>query len=402
MNDKNKDKKIYRTFILVLSSIGIANIGEWIYFIALNLIVLNKGGTAFSVGLLYILRPIAFIIMNILSYSIVDSLNKKKWLINLDLIRAMFVGLILINDNLIWIYILVFLIQGASALYEPISISYLALVIPINKRKKFNAWTNLVSSGGFLIGPAIAGLLLTIGTPKFSIIVNVLALTISGLLTIFLPNYKLENETGLIENSYLKENKKGFSFIRDFSKNNKYEIIIYSLITSLFIATAGLDSIEASFAKEVLHLSDGNYGLLVSFAGAGFVIGSILNSLIVDKLSVKQLLLFGGYFYTIGYLIFIISVNFFMASFGFFILSFSLAYINTGLRTFIQTKFPVEKLGQILTTFGILESLSEILMVASIIALSTFIELRIISFLVEVLMIIIIVNLTLVLKKITI
>ncbi|MCD5001053.1 hypothetical protein IV487_00995 [Enterococcus saccharolyticus] len=48
-----------RAFLL-LTSIGLANVGEWIYFIGLNMMILNAGNSAFAVGLLYIIRPIVF------------------------------------------------------------------------------------------------------------------------------------------------------------------------------------------------------------------------------------------------------------------------------------------------------------------------------------------------------
>ncbi|WP_413517206.1 hypothetical protein [Carnobacterium maltaromaticum] len=63
---------------LLLASSGISSIGEWIYFIALNLIVLNRGATPAAVGVLYILRPIATVLTTSIMSHFLDDLKKRK------------------------------------------------------------------------------------------------------------------------------------------------------------------------------------------------------------------------------------------------------------------------------------------------------------------------------------
>lgn len=105
MKTDKKDIEI----LYLLTSVGLANIGEWIYFIALNMMILNQGGNAFSVGLLYIIRPIADILTNLISNAYIDRLSKKKWMISLSLLRALLVALLVSNQNLFFIYVIVFL-----------------------------------------------------------------------------------------------------------------------------------------------------------------------------------------------------------------------------------------------------------------------------------------------------
>lgn len=51
------------------------------------------------------------------------------------------------------------------------------------------------------------------------------------------------------------------------------------------VLTAANDSLELSFAKEVLLLTDSEYGFLVSIAGAGFILGAITNTILSKKLT---------------------------------------------------------------------------------------------------------------------
>ena len=48
----------------------------------------------------------------------------------------------------------------------------------------------------------------------------------------------------------------------------------------MMVLTAANDSLELSFAKEVLLLTDSEYGFLVSIAGAGFILGAITNTIL--------------------------------------------------------------------------------------------------------------------------
>lgn len=373
---------------LLLASVGLANIGEWIYFIALNMIILNDGGNALSVGLLYIIRPAADILTNIVFSTYIDRLHKKKWMVLLSLLRAFLVGMLIFDQELLFIYVIVFLIQVCISIYEPLSVGYMTLAIPENKRKKFNSWNNLVSSGGFLIGPGIAGLLLSIGTPLIAITVNSLALLISSMLLRLLPDYTLPViQTDNI--SFLNDNKEALIYLKRYFQTNRMVVFFYLLISSLFVLAAGLDSVEAAFSKEVLFMSDSQYGLLVSISGVGFLIGSILNSLIVEKMSNRQLILFGGFSYITGYLTLSLAYDFMSASIGFFLISFALAYINTGFRTFIQNAFPTHRIGQLLTAFNIVNSLIEMLIVASVSSLGSIFPLRVVLITTELVMIVI-------------
>lgn len=65
----------------LLGAIGISTIGEWIYFISLNLIVLKETGSALAVSILYILKPLAALFTNVWSGSLIDRLHQRNLMI---------------------------------------------------------------------------------------------------------------------------------------------------------------------------------------------------------------------------------------------------------------------------------------------------------------------------------
>lgn len=365
---------------LLLASSGISSIGEWIYFIALNLIVLNRGATPAAVGVLYILRPIATVLTTSIMSHFLDDLKKRKWLIMLDISRACMIGSLVIINELWWIYLIVFLIQGAVSIHSPLVITYTVSLIPAEKRKKYNALSSLVHSGGFLLGPAIAGLLLMVGTPKLAIVVNSTALFLSAYFIFLLPNCEMVPRE--------KKPNTGITFsetwfeVKIFSLKYGNETFIYSSFLLLMSFAAGLDSIEASFAKGMLDLTDGEYGLLVSIAGLGILCGSGIVTIFSEKLSVAHLLQSGSFFFVLGYFIYAISTHFISAAVGFFLLSFALAFANTGFYTFRQNYLPISKMGLLISFYDLVEALLSIFIVGVVSLLAIYVHLRKVSLIV--------------------
>ncbi len=165
--------------IILLLGIGISNIGDWIYLIALNLIVLNNTGSPLAVAVLYILKPLATIFTNGWAGSIIDRLNKRHLMIFLDLFRALLIALIPLCSSLALTYFIVFLINIGSSIFRSTSMAYITKLILPENRKRFNSLRSLVDSGGFILGPAIAGMLFVIGTPTLAIYFNALSFFIS-------------------------------------------------------------------------------------------------------------------------------------------------------------------------------------------------------------------------------
>ncbi|PGM95973.1 MFS transporter [Bacillus cereus] len=340
--------------LLLLSGVGIANLGAWIYLIALNVLVYNMGGSALAVATLYVIKPFAALFTNAWSGSMIDRLNKRKLMIHLDIYRAVFIVILPLLPSLWIVYLLVFFISMASAIYEPTAMTYMTKLITVEQRQRFNSLRSLIGSGAFLIGPAVAGILLITGTPEFAVYMNAIAFLLSGLITLLLPDLdkKYDSNTSSDKLS-LTVLKKDWNIVLNFSKKSVYIVCVYFLFQGMMVLATAIDSLELSFAKEVLLLTDSEYGFLVSIAGAGFILGAITNTILSKKLAPSFLIGIGSLFIAIGYLIYAFSSEFLIAAIGFFILSFSMAYANTGFYTFYQNNVTVHIMGRIRSIYGL-------------------------------------------------
>lgn len=357
MKSWNKQTK-WRYPSILLVGIGFSTIGEWIYFIALNLIVLNMTGSALAVSGLYIIKPLATICTNFWAGSLIDRLNKRRLMVFLDLIRAFLIAVLPLFSTLLSIYLIVFTINIASSMFGPTSMTYITKLIPEEQRKQFNSIYSLMTSGAFLIGPAVAGVLFLIGAPLFAIYMNAIALLISGLLTLVMPDIEKQlNIPSRISRLSLEVIKKDMFMVFDYSRRSKYVMLIYILFNGvMFIMASAVDSLEAAFAREVLSLSDSEYGFLVMIAGAGIVIGALLNTFFVKNIHTSILIGFGTVLVSTGYIIYASSSTFTVAAIGFFALAFFIAFANTGFLTFYQNNIPVDVMGRIGSVYNLIEA----------------------------------------------
>ncbi|TQR21571.1 MFS transporter [Psychrobacillus vulpis] len=342
---------------ILLLGIGISNFGAWIYLIALNLIILDMTNSPLAVAGLYIVKPLATLFTNIWAGSVIDRINKRNLMVVLDLFRALLIAVLPLVSNLWIIYAIAFVINMGSSMFEPTSMTYITKLIPIEQRKRFNSLRGLIDSGAFLIGPAIAGILFLLDTPVVAIYMNAIALFFSGIITLFMPN--LEKDTSINQsdtNLSFDVIKKDWRIVLNFSYRYAYIMFIYFLFSCIMVMATALDSQEAAFAKSVLYLSDSEYGFLVSIAGAGIIVGAIVNTVCINKLKTSFLIGCGSLFVSIGYNVYAFSSSFSIAAVGFFILAFSLAFANTGFQTFYQNNIPVDVMGRIGSIYGLFEA----------------------------------------------
>lgn len=280
-------------------------------------------------------------------------------MIILDILQALLIALLPFFSSLGFIYTMVFLITIASTMYHSTSVTYITKLIPIGQRKRFNSLRGLLDSGAFLTGPAIAGLMFTIGKPNMAIYINAIALFCSALVTLRMPNVendaRVENisETPKLSFQVLKDDWK---LVIRFSHKYLYIMMIYLLFSTMIVMMTATDSLEAAFATKTLSLSEGEYGILVSIAGAGVLTGSLSNTFMIKKIPTSWLIGSGSLTTAIGYMVFTSSNTFFIASIGFFVSSFATAYSNTGFYTFYQNNIPVDIMGRVVSIYGFIEA----------------------------------------------
>jgi MFS family permease len=343
--------------IAMLAAITLASCGEWIYLIALNLKVYQQAEqAAAAVAILYMIKPAAGLLMNSWAGSFIDRMDNRKLMIGLYLIRVIGITGMMLTDSLGQIYLLVFLVAAAGSIFEPASLPYITGLIQKRHWQRFNSFRAIADGSGFVLGPAAAGVLVGIGSVGMALLVNMLLLLLAaGICLLLLPSIKIPIEEASGQH-WLQIWRGDWKLVTAFSRKFAALTLLLLLFSCMTIMTAAVDSMEVAFASEAIGLSEAAYGMLVSIAGAGFIIGSVLLSMVTRYFQAVQLLCYGAAAGAIGYVVFSFSNSFLFASVGVFVLSAALAFANAGYLTYLQEHIPEKQLGRMMSMYQAIES----------------------------------------------
>ncbi len=239
--------------ILLLVGVGISNVGAWVYLLALNLTVLSMtGNSPLAVGILYVLIPLATLLTDVWAGSYIDRLNKRTLMITLDIVRACLIFCLPFLNSLVLIYAVVLLINMGSSMFGSTAIVYMTKLIPKGERQRFNSLRNFIESSGFILGPSIAGVLFIVSSPNMAIFVNAIALLLSAFVIMLLPNLDSKDEEVVYERVTLAVMKEDWKMVVAFGQKHTHVTWVYLLFGGFVVFLAGIDSIEAAFARTVL------------------------------------------------------------------------------------------------------------------------------------------------------
>ncbi|MDM5187941.1 MFS transporter [Bacillus sp. DX4.1] len=356
-----------KTKLLLLSGTGISRLGDFMYLVALNWMVLNDTKSPTIVAGLWLMGPLAAVCTKFWSGSIVDRLNKRSIMIITDIIRAFCICSIPFFSSIWPIYFCIFLTHIATSFFGTASFTYTATLIPREERQQFNAWNSLSATGSFVIGPALAGLLMAVYSPQFVIFCNGISFLISALIIYFLPNISLhKNNLEDKKKTFVHTLKADWKQVFSFARTQKYVMLIYILFQATLLIAMALDSQEVVFSKQVLDLTEREYSMLVSLTGAGYVLGSFIASLFAKKLQLQYCIGIGMIVMAIGYVIYAFSSSFIMAVSGFIVLGIFSSIANTGFFTFYQNSIPLDMMGRIESVFDAMKNFVQIVFILAI------------------------------------
>lgn len=346
----------------LLASFGISQFGDFVYLVAINVYLYQLNGSAAAVAGLWIIGPLAALLTKFWAGSVVDRVDVRRWLIGTDLVRALLVALIPFLSSLPLMYLTLFGLALVKAFFEPAAIRYLTQMISESGRTSFNAYRSLITSSAFLIGPALAGLLLLVATPDVAIWINAGSFLVSGLLLLTLPSVS----HATLSTVRLSDIRTDWRMVSRFSRTNWFVSRIYLVgILSMSLALA-MDAQEVVFLQTVVGLTATDYGLLISITGIGSVLGGLTVARFANRLSLKTLLVSGYLFVAIGYLMYATAGSFLIVTVGFLLLGFFNAFAGTGFMTFYQNNVPQALIGRFTSLYGLGQSVIQILLILAI------------------------------------
>lgn len=159
-----------RNVAILAAGIGVSRIGDLVYLVAINILVLEITHSPVAVAGLWMMSRIAALIVGPWAGSLTDRLSPRGQLIGLDVARAALIAVMPLLHHMALIYLDLFVLGVGSTFFANVFLPYQSRLVPEQHRKHANAIMATLRSSGILIGPAIAGLMLEHGDTTAAIL----------------------------------------------------------------------------------------------------------------------------------------------------------------------------------------------------------------------------------------
>lgn len=349
---------------VLLSGLGISQLGNWLYLIALNVMVWQLTHSPAAVAGIYIVGPIVHILCGSFAGSYIDRWSKRTIVVSADWIRGLLVCSVPFANDVWLIYVLIGLLNVASSFFGPSSTYLIATHVAAERKQSFNGLYATINSGAFMIGPALAGGLLAIFQPSIVIWINAGTFFLCAAMLTLLPKDTVAHATSKVVT--LRTLKEDYQLVASYLKQMRtfvWFVVLYSV--ALMIAFA-LDSQEMTFLFAHLHISESLYGVTVTAAGIGAIVGGICATALAKKISAQTYVKVGFLLMTLSYLGFYASGTYAFAVSCFVTLGFFMAFSNAGFDTLYQRTIEPTLIGRVTSLLNMAQSTLQVMFTAVI------------------------------------
>lgn len=283
-----------RDFKVLLSSQGVSSLGDAVSFTALPLLVLALTGSGFAMGIVGALQALPDLVFGMVAGALADRSDRKRMMWLADLGRAALTALIPISVALHGPTMAVILIVAApmSVLRAFFLAGYTASVPALVGRSQVgraNSYFEAIYSTGYIVGPAVAGVLVSIIGPGPTLAIDAVSFGLSGL-GLALVRRDLVAPIDRPREHLLTEIRQGIDFI--VGHPTLRSVILFWGATS--ILTAPLVTALAVRITRDLGYQPSILGLLLTAYGVGTVIGSLVTARGATRRHVGLVLLGGN------------------------------------------------------------------------------------------------------------
>ena len=260
----------HRTFRLLFSGQLVSNLGDWLDFLALAVLIAyewDRGPGSLAALAVTIAIPWAFIapVAGVLA----DRWPKRPVMVAADLARAgLVLGLVFAPD--IWVLLpLVFAKTVCSTLFAPAEQATIRATVPEDDLLAANSLSQLATQATKVVGPALGGLIVATWSPRVAFGVDSVTFLVSALLLSRLPRLEVAR-AGDEADTLIGELRAGLAYI---AHRRTLALAIASMSATVFLVFT-FDTLSP-LALQALGLGPSLFGFAIAFIGAGAVVGAI-------------------------------------------------------------------------------------------------------------------------------
>jgi MFS family permease len=262
-----------RPFRLLFSGQVISNLGDWLDYLALIVIVAYtwQHGPA-ALAALAIALALPWLVVAPFAGVLADRWPKKVTLIGCDLARAAIVLGFVFAPNLYVLLPLVALKTSFSTLFNPTQQATIRITVPERALMAANSLSQLSVQSTKVIGPALGGLIVAFWSPRVAFALDAATFVVSAAILALLPRLgavkEEEEEPG--ERRFWNEFRAGLSYV---ASRRALVVAIGSIAAAIFLVFM-FDTLSP-LALKGLGFDASLLGFAIAGIGLGAVVGAI-------------------------------------------------------------------------------------------------------------------------------
>ncbi|MGH3176892.1 MAG: MFS transporter, partial [Streptosporangiaceae bacterium] len=267
----------YPDFRWLLSALAVSQIGDWLYNLALVVLVYDRTHSALWAGATTAARVVPVVVLGPLGGVLADRFDRRRIMIVCDLARM---GLMVVLAAIAAFRLPIVLAPVIAAAATAAAAPYIPCVAAVTPRfvedadlPGANAARSAVTGAGIVLGPALGGVLLLLGSPASAFGLNALTFGLSALAVLairaesaFRPRRAADRPDGL-----LRQVAQGAAALR--AHRTALRLIGADTVCSVLY---GAQTVLLLMVSRQVGLGAQGYGYMFAAIGAGGLLGTAL------------------------------------------------------------------------------------------------------------------------------
>ena len=262
-------------YVLLLGAFTVSTVGDWLYKLALPLLVLRMTGSALGTAAVYSLEYAPYVVFSLVGGVTADRFDRRRLMVTSDFLSALLVGLLAAlvwtGTQQVWmVYLGGFLLGAVRPSYHPAFQALIPRLLPDTELPRANARVQMVESLLGFMGPVLgASVVVALGITSSLFLDTVsFVLSASAVAAIRIPRAVVAK----VKTRIVDDLRAGYAYL-------KRDRVILSGSVVMAFSNIGLYMIEANFVFYLVglrHMDIVAVGIVLGAQGVGSVVGAAI------------------------------------------------------------------------------------------------------------------------------
>lgn len=271
---------------LLIATAGSA-VGTYLAALVLSVHIFDETGSGRWLAALLLADFLPIVVIGLTLGPLVDRLSRRRLMIGADVVRGVTFCLLPFVDDPATIVVLAGVNGIATGFFRPAVWAGLPNLVADDEREQATSLLSTVEHLAWMVGPVVAGLLISFSGPDPAYWLNAASFLVSAVLLSRIAASSLQSSESL-SRGHWRDVRDGFGLV--LRERSLLTVLLVWNIAAM--ATAGVNVAEVVFVKDDLGAGNVGLGFLVGATGVGLIVGSFFASYALGSIGMR--FVYGG------------------------------------------------------------------------------------------------------------